>query len=312
MNERPTLIEFVDKYTREFASHVFLREKVDGTWTETTFDQTRKEGLRIAAGLMSMGIRKGDKVSLLSEGRNMWILAELGILYAGGVSVPLSIKLEESNDLTFRIRHSESRFVIVSGQQLPKIRRIAAQLPEVEKIIVLDPQPSYETREVPMEWVQAVGDSFLFGNRGKVEERAASIGPDDYATITYTSGTTADPKGVLLTHRNYTANVEQAHSVISIEPDSTMLIILPLDHCFAHVAGFYTMMSYCGSIATVPVGANPMATLRNIPIAIKEVRPHVMLSVPALARSFKKNVEATIKKASSSSGRNPSSACSTG
>ena len=165
MNERPTLIEFVDKYTREFASHVFLREKVDGTWTETTFDQTRKEGLRIAAGLMSMGIRKGDKVSLLSEGRNMWILAELGILYAGGVSVPLSIKLEESNDLTFRIRHSESRFVIVSGQQLPKIRRIAAQLPEVEKIIVLDPQPSYETREVPMEWVQAVGDSFLFGNR---------------------------------------------------------------------------------------------------------------------------------------------------
>ena len=296
MNERPTLIEFVDKYTREFASHVFLREKVDGTWTETTFDQTRKEGLRIAAGLMSMGIRKGDKVSLLSEGRNMWILAELGILYAGGVSVPLSIKLEESNDLTFRIRHSESRFVIVSGQQLPKIRRIAAQLPEVEKIIVLDPQPSYETREVPMEWVQAVGDSFLFGNRGKVEERAASIGPDDYATITYTSGTTADPKGVLLTHRNYTANVEQAHSVISIEPDSTMLIILPLDHCFAHVAGFYTMMSYCGSIATVPVGANPMAMLRNIPIAIKEVRPHVMLSVPALARSFKKNVEATIKK----------------
>ena len=296
MNERPTLIEFVDKYTREFASHVFLREKVDGTWTETTFDQTRKEGLRIAAGLMSMGIRKGDKVSLLSEGRNMWILAELGILYAGGVSVPLSIKLEESNDLTFRIQHSESRFVIVSGQQLPKIRRIAAQLPEVEKIIVLDPQPSYETREVPMEWVQAVGDSFLFGNRGKVEERAASIGPDDYATITYTSGTTADPKGVLLTHRNYTANVEQAHSVISVEPDSTMLIILPLDHCFAHVAGFYTMMSYCGSIATVPVGANPMATLRNIPIAIKEVRPHVMLSVPALARSFKKNVEATIKK----------------
>ena len=296
MNERPTLIEFVDKYTREFASHVFLREKVDGAWTETTFDQTRKEGLRIAAGLMSMGIRKGDKVSLLSEGRNMWILAELGILYAGGVSVPLSIKLEESNDLTFRIRHSESRFVIVSGQQLPKIRRIAVQLPEVEKIIVLDPQPSYETREVPMEWVQAVGDSFLFGHRGELEERAASVGPDDYATITYTSGTTADPKGVLLTHRNYTANVEQAHSVISIEPDSTMLIILPLDHCFAHVAGFYTMMSYCGSIATVPVGANPMATLRNIPVAIKEVRPHVMLSVPALARNFKKNVEVTIKK----------------
>ncbi len=293
---RPTIIEFVERYTREYSSHVFLREKVGGKWTETTFEQTRKEGCRIGAGLMAMGLRKGDRVSLLSEGRNMWILAELGILYAGGVSVPLSIKLEESNDLTFRIQHSESRFVIVSGQQLPKIRKILSVLDGVEKVIILDDIPAASAKEVSMEWVQALGGSYLFDHKGEFEERYKSVEPDDYATISYTSGTTADPKGVLLTHRNYTANVEQAHSVISVKPDSTMLIILPLDHCFAHVAGFYTMMSYCGSIATVPVGANPLATLRNIPVAIKEVRPHVMLSVPALARNFRKNVETGIHK----------------
>ncbi len=294
--ERPTIIEFVERYTHEFSTHVFLREKVDGKWTETSFGQTRKEGYRIGAGLMAMGLRKGDRVSLLSEGRNMWILAELGILYAGGVSVPLSIKLEESNDLTFRIQHSESKFIIVSGQQLPKIRRIISRLDCVEKVIVLDNVPAANAKEVSMEWAQALGDSYLFGHKAEFEERYKSVQPDDYATISYTSGTTADPKGVLLTHRNYTANVEQAHSVISVKPDSTMLIILPLDHCFAHVAGFYTMMSYCGSIATVPVGANPLATLRNIPVAIKEIRPHVMLSVPALARNFRKNVETTIHK----------------
>ncbi len=295
-SERPTIIEFVERYTREFSSHVFLREKVDGKWTETSFEQTRKEGCRIGAGLMAMGLRKGDRVSLLSEGRNMWILAELGILYAGGVSVPLSIKLEESNDLTFRIRHSESRFVIVSGQQLPKIRKILSMLDCVEKVIILDDIPAANPKEVSMEWVQALGGSYLFDHKAGFEERYKSVEPDDYATISYTSGTTADPKGVLLTHRNYTANVEQAHSVISVKPDSTMLIILPLDHCFAHVAGFYTMMSYCGSIATVPVGANPLATLKNIPLAIKEIRPHVMLSVPALARNFRKNIETTIHK----------------
>ncbi len=293
---RPTIIEFVERYTREFSSHVFLREKVDGKWTETSFEQTRKEGRRIGAGLLAMGLGKGDRVSLLSEGRNMWILAELGILYAGGVSVPLSIKLEESNDLTFRIQHSESRFVIVSGQQLPKIRKILSRLDCVEKVIILDDIPATNEKEVSMEWVQALGGSYLFDHKAEFEERYKSVGPDDYATISYTSGTTADPKGVLLTHRNYTANVEQAHSVISVKPDSTMLIILPLDHCFAHVAGFYTMMSYCGSIATVPVGANPLATLKNIPLAIKEIRPHVMLSVPALARNFRKNVETTIHK----------------
>lgn len=296
MTQRPTIIDFVEKYTRENSTHVFLRERVNDKWTETTFDQTRNESYRIGAGLLAMGLKKGDKVSLLSEGRNLWILAELGILYAGGVSVPLSIKLEESNDLTFRIQHSESKYVIVSGNQLPKIRRIMSQIPDVEKIIVLDKAEPVDPREVSMEWVQALGDSFLFGHKAEFEERYKSVGPDDYATISYTSGTTADPKGVLLTHRNYTANVEQAHSVIGVEKDSTMLIILPLDHCFAHVAGFYTMMSYCASIATVPVGKTPIASLKNIPIAIAEVRPHVMLSVPALARNFKKNIESGIKK----------------
>ena len=295
MPERLTIIDFVEKYTREYASHVFLREKPAYHWTETTFEQTRLEAYRVAAGLMSLGINKGDKISLLSEGRNLWVIGELGILYAGAVNVPLSIKLEEGSDLVFRIRHSDSRFVMVSGSQLPKIRRIVSELPALEKIIVFDEIEDRRDNEITMSEVLALGDAFLKEHPGELEARYRSIGPDDYANISYTSGTTADPKGILLTHRNYTANVEQAHSVVAIEPDSVMLIILPLDHCFAHVAGFYTMMSYCGSIATVPVGKTPMAALRNIPMAIKEVRPHVMLSVPALARNFKKNIETAIK-----------------
>ena len=295
MPERLTIIDFVEKYTREYASHVFLREKPADHWTETTFEQTRLEAYRVAAGLMSLGINKGDRISLLSEGRNLWVIGELGILYAGAVNVPLSIKLEEGSDLVFRIRHSDSRFVMVSGPQLPKIRRIVSELPALEKIIVFDEIEDRRDNEITMSEVLALGDAFLKEHPGELEARYRSIGPDDYANISYTSGTTADPKGILLTHRNYTANVEQAHSVVAIEPDSVMLIILPLDHCFAHVAGFYTMMSYCGSIATVPVGKTPMAALRNIPMAIKEVRPHVMLSVPALARNFKKNIETAIK-----------------
>ena len=295
MPERLTIIDFVEKYTREYSSHVFLREKPADHWTETTFEQTRLEAYRVAAGLMSLGISKGDKISLLSEGRNLWVIGELGILYAGAVNVPLSIKLEEGSDLVFRIRHSDSRFVMVSGSQLPKIRRIVSELPALEKIIVFDEIEDRRDNEITMSEVLALGDAFLKEHPGELEARYRSIGPDDYANISYTSGTTADPKGILLTHRNYTANVEQAHSVVAIEPDSVMLIILPLDHCFAHVAGFYTMMSYCGSIATVPVGKTPMAALRNIPMAIKEVRPHVMLSVPALARNFKKNIETAIK-----------------
>ena len=91
MANRITIIDFVEKYTHEFASHTFLREKKGNVWEETSFEKTRLEAYRIGAGLMKLGLEKGDKVALLSEGRNLWIIGELGILYAGGVNVPLSI-----------------------------------------------------------------------------------------------------------------------------------------------------------------------------------------------------------------------------
>ncbi len=293
--KKMTIIDFVEKYTHEYSELTFLREKVDGVWTETTFRETREEAYRIGAGLMQLGLQKGDKVSLLSQGRNLWITSELGILYAGGVNVPLSIKLTESTDLLFRIQHSDSRFVIVSEQQLPKIRKIIADCPKVEKIIVLDPIVDYQANELPISEVIAMGEAYLQEYADDFRAVYESIQPDDYANISYTSGTTADPKGILLTHRNYTANVEQGSSVITCEKGDVMLIILPLDHCFAHVAGFYTMMSYGGSIATVPIGKTAIATLKNIPTAIREVRPMLMLSVPALARNFRKNIETNIK-----------------
>ena len=293
--KRTTIIDFVEKYTNEFSELTFLREKVDGVWTETSFRATREEAHKIGAGLVALGLKKGDKVSLLSQGRNLWITSELGILYAGGVNVPLSIKLTESIDLLFRIQHSESRYVIVSEQQLPKIRSIIKDCPLVEKIIVLDPIEDYQANEMSITDVIAMGEKYLKEHAEEWKALYESIGPDDYANISYTSGTTADPKGILLTHRNYTANVEQGASVIYCDKGDIMLIILPLDHCFAHVAGFYTMMSYGGSIATVPVGKTAIATLKNIPIAIKEVKPMLMLSVPALARNFRKNIETSIK-----------------
>lgn len=187
MTARPTIIDFVEKYTHEFASHVFLREKPADRWTETTFEQTRLEAYRVAAGLMALGINKGDKVSLLSEGRNMWVIGELGILYSGGVNVPLSIKLEEGSDLVFRINHSDSRFVMVSGTQLPKVRRILKDIPAVEKIIVLDDLPEYQEKEIPMSEILKNGDKFMAEHPGALEERYKSVQPDDYANISYTS-----------------------------------------------------------------------------------------------------------------------------
>ena len=298
MAERITIIDFVEKYVAKYSENPFLWEKNLDTnqWEPTTYAETLRQAKRIAAGLMALGVEKGDKISYLSEGRNRWVIGELGVLFAGAVNVPLSIKLEETNDLVFRVKHSDSKYVIASKFQLPKIRKILPECPMVEKVIVFDEIPDLQENEMYIGQITEMGDKFLAENEEKLVERYRSIGPDDYANISYTSGTTADPKGILLTHRNYTANVEQAHSVIGVEESDRMLIILPLDHCFAHVAGFYTMMSYGASIGTVPSGKSGKEALRNIPTSIKELKPHVMLSVPTLAKSFKKNIETTIKK----------------
>ena len=298
MAERLTIIDFAEKYVAKFADSPFLWEKNLDTdqWESTSYAETLKKAKRIAAGLMALGVQKGEKISYLSEGRDMWVIGELGVLYAGAVNVPLSIKLEESNDLVFRVKHSDSKYVITSKFQLPKIRKILPECPMVEKVILFDQVEDMQENEILIDDVIALGDKFLAENEELFVQRYKSIGPDDYANISYTSGTTADPKGILLTHRNYTANVEQAHSVIGVESTDKMLIILPLDHCFAHVAGFYTMMSYGASIGTVPSGKTGKEALRNIPSSIQTFKPNVMLSVPTLAKNFKKSIETSIKK----------------
>lgn len=293
---KKTLVDLFEDSVRKYPNNTFLLEKKNKEFAPTTYAQVKNEVYRLGAGLQALGVKKGDTMALLSEGRNLWIIGELAMFYAGAVNVPLSVKLEESNDLLFRLVHGDVKYIMVSGNQLPKLRQIKSQLPLVKNIIVFDRQEEYAEREIYVGDVMSMGDEYL--KKISMDEFlsvANSINNDDYATITYTSGTTADPKGVVLTHRNYTANVEQALTLVDIDETWRTLIILPLDHCFAHVVGFYIMMSRGATVATVQVGRTPLETLKNIPVNIREVRPHFILSVPALAKTFKKNIEQAIR-----------------
>ena len=291
---KKTIIDLFEHSVERYGAKTFLLEKHRGTFEPTTYAQTRELALETGAGLAALGIRPKQTVSILSEGCNDWIVSQLGLLYAGAVSVPLSIKLEESNDLLFRLRHAEVRAIFVSKYQLPKIRRIREQLPDLEHVIVFG-HIALEAGETALGTLRRLGREHLAAHREAFLSIGRAIRNDDYATITYTSGTTADPKGVVLTHRNYTANVEQSLSRIDIPSWYRTLIILPLDHCFAHVVGFYIMIACGATVATVQVGATPMETLKNIPLNIREVRPHFLLSVPALAKNFRKNIESSIR-----------------
>jgi len=123
-----------------------------------------------------------------------------------------------------------------------------------------------------------------------------AIQPGDPANICYTSGTTAAPKGIVLSHNNYVANVLQSYTLMDIPPTYTTLAILPWDHAFAHTACIYCMMGKGASLASVQLGKSGLETLKNIPINIRENRPYLLMSVPALATNFRKNIEKGIRE----------------
>lgn len=289
----PFLFEFS---ASRFSSSIMMWEKKGDRYTGTPYRDIQMLVHACAAGLMKLGIGKGDRVALLSEGRNDWVVAELGILYAGAVNVPLSVKIEELSDLKFRLAHSGSKMVIVSGSQVEKIRAIKKDLPELDKVVVLEGEAHESMDEVCFADLLEGGESFLGLHRAEFEDRWRSVQGSDPANICYTSGTTADPKGIVLTHRNYTANTEQASALLPIPEEYCSLLILPWDHSFAHTAGIYTLMRNGASMASVQAGKSAIETLRNIPLNIAETRPHFLLSVPALAKNFRKSIESGVRE----------------
>ncbi|MDD4193491.1 MAG: AMP-binding protein, partial [Mangrovibacterium sp.] len=291
-----TIIELFETSVSKYPDKVFLWEKKDGVFQGTTYREVHRQVLQFAAGLQATGIRKGDRLGLISEGRNQWLIGELGILYAGAINVPLSVKLEAGTELKFRLGHSGCRMVLVSEGQAPKIEEIRKDLPGLEKVIYLDEKADAGTNDLSYDQIIETGKTFLRENRELVEQAYQSVGPHDLANISYTSGTTADPKGIMLSHLNYTANVIQSNTLMKISSEWKTLAFLPWDHAFAHTACLYCLMYNGAGVASLETGKTPMETLKNIPKNIKEIRPTVLMSVPAIAKNFRKGIETAIRQ----------------
>jgi long-chain acyl-CoA synthetase len=290
-----TIIELFETTVANYPDNIYLWEKKDGKFEGTTYSETRKKVLNLAAGLVAIGMQKGDRSGLISDGRNDWIISELGILYAGGVNVPLSIRLHE-NELIFRLKHSGSRYIFVSAPHAAKVETIRDSLPTVEKVIYLDGKENPGENDIDYRELIKIGAAYLKSHETEVEAVWKNIQPDDLANISYTSGTTADPKGIMLSHLNYAANVVQSNTLMELQSDWRTLAILPWDHAFAHTCCLYAFMYKGASIASVEVGKTPLETLKNIPQNIKEIKPTIMMSVPAFSKKFRQNIEGQIRK----------------
>lgn len=293
-----TILSLLEESVNKFRGKSFLYEARYGVeYKHLTYEEVQEKSMQLAAGLIDLGVNSEDRIALLSEGKNNWILSELAILHAGAICVPLSVKLESEEDISFRINHSETTVVFASDQQIAKIRPMKKSFNLVKKYILLDPEENLENDEILFDDILNKGKNILAQDHNYLKDRIENVTSESLANISYTSGTTANPKGIMLSHGNYVCNVEQSVELLNGIPSFfRQLLILPWDHSFGHTAGIYAFMKCGASIASVAMGKSPMELLRNVPKSIKAINPHLMMSVPALSTNFRKNIEAGIEK----------------
>ena len=293
-----TLFRLLRETVDSHPDAVYMRERTPQGWRDATFRAIAGEARDVAGFLLSRGFAPQDRVSLLAEGRNSWIAAELGILLAGGISVPISVKIKEKGEILFRMKHSASRFAITSTMHAEKIASLAGDLPDLCAILSLDETLPAAVRMPAVSWteVRATGAAWAAGHAAEMDGIEQRAREDDPVTLTYTSGTTAEPKGILLSHKNYYVNVENADGMFPLPPPLYMLLILPWDHSFGHTAGLFLFIRKASVIAAVEPAKTELGTIRNIPKNLKEIGPTYLLVVPALVENFRKNITAQVRQ----------------
>lgn len=270
-----TIAELFYKKPQQMKDKPCLGFKKEGAYTYITYAQFGELSRNLAKGLVLQGVNPGDRVAIISQTRMEWVLADAGIILAGGVNVPLYDSLTPVQ-CEYILKDSGSKMIFVSNQdQLKKILSVRKNLPQLQKIFVFDPfDPSLKDETIfYMHEIIELGKSK--GNDEIIKERVEATKPEDLLTIIYTSGTTGNPKGVMLTHRNLISNIQATRQIMPVSEEDISLAFLPLSHSLGRMADEY-MMLYNG--ATIYFAES----IDTIPQNLLEVKPTVMISVPRL------------------------------
>lgn len=266
-----------------------LRHVENGQWQTLTWWQVRERVVRIAGGLNKLGVQRGDRVCIFSRTRYEWTLADLGILGAGGIVVPIY----ESNtpeQAEYILNNCEAKVVFVEGEAVwAKIRAVQKNLTQLRQIVLFtDPGRG----KLP-EGVYTLDDLSLLGaeNGGSVyQDSLRQIRLKDDISFVYTSGTTGNPKGAILTHGNFISEIESIEKTLKFEKHYEHLLFLPLAHIFARILqygqlGYGFIQCYAESID-------------NLMDNIAEIRPHFLASVPRIYEKIYSKTMQSVQSAS--------------
>jgi long-chain acyl-CoA synthetase len=271
-----TIPRMVSDSRARFGSRVAQQQMRQKEWEPVTYEAVWQRSREFGAGLIALGLKKGDRVAIISDNGLEWAVGYLGQSMAGGVGVPLYVELKKG-EIEELVRRAECSIAIVSPRVL---ERVGDKLPGVETIIAIGASearsasaPGFMRRgrpgvmpfdQVPL---QATDES-----RGELERRM--VEPDDLASIVFTSGTTGGMKGVMLTHKNLMSNVESIRRALQFDEKDSILLVLPLHHAFP----FIVLMAALAIGGTLTF-ENDLLRVRD---RLEEVKPTVFVGVPAL------------------------------
>ena len=262
---------------KKYGEKIAIEKKINGNWVSSTWNEYYNMSRSCGLGLYSLGIRKGDRISLLSENRLEWLYTDMGTLGIGACVVPIYTTFI-AKEIEYIVSNSESRILIVENKvQLEKALEVSKNYKELVKIIVIEEGDIFSDDPKVMSYNDLIklGDDLYNQDKQLFEKLSEFVERDDLATIVYTSGTTGLPKGAMISHGNIISVIESLHKIepnYAYETDQSVPF-LPLSHVFERIAGhFYGM--YVGNTASY---AESIDTLLD---DFAEKKPTVILAVP--------------------------------
>ena len=264
------LFDLLSRYADHFDKEDALGAKENGQWVKYSTRQYIDYSNNISYGLLNIGVQKGDKIALIANNRPEWNFADMGIMQTGAVNVPIYPTISE-NDLVFILNDAEVKYIFVSSQEIyDKVNKVKNQCPSIKEIY------SFNKINGVKHWLELVESGKQSSNllADKLGEVKASITDTELATLLYTSGTTGNPKGVMLSHSNIVSDFYAVRNLPPLDPESRVLSFLPLNHVYERMLTYLYMYKgasiyYAESLETI--GDN-----------IREIKPHVFSAVPRL------------------------------
>lgn len=278
-----TFPQLLDDNRRIWRDAVQIQQKVRREWQRLTYAEVYDRSYQLAAGLVAAGLAHGDRVALIAENSIDWACAYYAIVVAGGTAVPIYYDLSE-DEIAGMVAHSEASFAIASRRALSKSPRAFSSITTVVLVEDGPARAPADTAATGDQRVISLHELASLGTRWSRQELVSRrIDPDDLASIVFTSGTAGGMKGVMLTHRNFMANMTSIRTSIPFNERDRLVMVLPMHHAFPFTVGM---------VVGAAVGARVTFEndLRRIRDRMAEVKPTLFLGVPALFELMYRNI----------------------